>query len=236
MKIVGFVSVALATLALTALSVQKTYEVKWAGELRKVMSGEDKGIISLDSLSGQPNLYAIGPLEGLNGEITVFNSEPVIATVRDGKPFIEDTFHVQAPLLVWAQVSKWVEVAIPSSVQSIADLDRFVGESAKKAGLDLTAPVPFRVTAHVHEIAMHIVNRRGQEIQGHADHEKIEVKIPLTHANVELLGFWSDRHQGVFTHMGSNVHIHGRTTDNKFSGHVDEVKIFSGKLWLPAAT
>ncbi len=212
------------------------YEVKWVGELHRVMMlGEDAGIIGLDTLRGQPHLYAIGPVEGLNGEITIFDSEPVIGLVRDGKPVVEHSFDVRAPLLVWAQVEKWREVAIPSTVQSLADLDKFVGDAAKQAGIDLTAPFPFRVTAHTHEIAMHIVNRQGREAKGHEGHEKIEVKIPLTHADVELLGFWSDKHAGVFTHQGANVHIHGRTADNKLSGHLDEVKIGSGKLWLPAA-
>ena len=48
------------------------YQVKWVGELHKVMMlGEDAGIISLDTLAGKPHVYAIGPVEGLNGEITV---------------------------------------------------------------------------------------------------------------------------------------------------------------------
>jgi acetolactate decarboxylase len=81
---------------------------------------------------------------------------------------------------------------------------------------------------------MHIENRQGREAKGHEGHEAIKVSMPLTHAQVELIGFWSDKHTGVFTHMGSNVHVHGRTTDNKLSGHVDSVKIGTGKLWLPA--
>jgi acetolactate decarboxylase len=67
-------------------------------------------------------------------------------------------------------------------------------------------------------------------------HEAIEVKIPLKNAMVELIGFWSGRRAGVFTHMGSNVHVHGRTTDNEVSGHVDSLRIESGELWLPAGS
>ena len=160
-------------------------EVKWVGELHKVMMlGEDAGIIGLDTLRGKPHMYAIGPVEGLNGEITVFDGEPFIGVVRDGKPAVEHTFAVRAPLLVWAQVEKWNEVEIPSSVQSLAELDRYVSEAAKKAGIDTTAPFPFRVTAHTHEIAMHIVNRQGREAAGHEGHEAIKVNIPLTRVQV----------------------------------------------------
>jgi acetolactate decarboxylase len=218
-------------------AASKTYEVKWVGELHKVMMlGEDKGIISLDSLKDKTHLYALGPVEGLNGEITVMDSQPFIATIRDGKPNVEKTFHVQAPLLVYTQVAHWTAVAIPAPIASLDDLDKFVAASARKAGLDMTSPIPFRFTALAQEIQMHIVNRQGREAKGHEAHAAIEVKIPLKDATVELIGFWSDRYTGVFTHMGSNVHVHGRTMDNKVSGHVDSVSIESGQLWLPSGS
>ena len=215
---------------------QPGYEVKWVGEMRRVMMmGEDKGIVSLDSVEALPHLYALGPVEGLNGEITVFNGEASVASIRGGKPVVEKTFQVRAPLLVYVQVAKWSEVAIPAFVRDIVGVARFVEQSAKSAGLDMTKPNPFRITGQMDSIGLHIVNRQGREAKGMAEHEKIEVKVPLRHADLELLGFWSDRHQGVFTHMGSNVHIHGRTTDNRISGHVDEFRIASAHLWLPAA-
>jgi alpha-acetolactate decarboxylase len=237
MKWIGSVPAALAALTLAAFPMQKSYEVHWVGELHKVMMlGEDQGVISLEELKDKPNLYALGPLEGLNGEISVFNSEPLSVTIREGKPVIEKTFDVRAPLLVWVQVPKWSEVSIPSSVRSLSDLDRFAAQSAAKAGLDTTAPFPFRVTAHVEEISLHVVNRQGRIVHGMQDHEKIHVKFPVTNTEVELIGFWSDHHQGIFTHMGSNVHVHGRTTDGGLSGHVEELTMGSGRLWLPAGS
>ena len=225
--------VIMAALALTG-ATPKRFEVKWVGELHKVMGGDDKAAISLDSVSSLPNLYALGPVAGLNGEITVFNSDPSIATIQDGRPVVEKTFHVEAPLLIYAQVAKWTESPIPASVHSLPELESFVAARAKRAGIDMTAPFPFRVTAHFDQVEMHIVNRQGQEIKGHDDHTKIQVKVPVTDADVELIGFWSDRQQMVLTHMGSNTHIHGRTVDGKLSGHVDDLRIRSGKLFLPA--
>jgi len=218
-----------------ALAVSMPYEVKWAGEMRKVMMmGEDQGILSLDSLKDQPHLYALGPVEGLNGEITVLDSRPFIATIRNGKPYVEQTFRVRAPLLVWVQVAKWTPVAKPLRVSSLDDLDQFVAESARSAGLDMSKPVPFRVTGFIQAFQLHIVNRQGRDAKGHAAHDAIEVKIPLEHLDAELIGFWSRYHGGIFTHTGSNLHVHGRTLDNQVSGHVDNLKMENGKLWLPA--
>jgi acetolactate decarboxylase len=221
-------------IAASLLAASQSYQVKWVGEMRKVMMlGEDQGVISLASLKTTEHLYALGPLEGLNGEITVFDSQAFIGTVRDGHPHVEQTFDVRAPLLVWVEVAKWSAEA--ASFDSLDSLDKLVEARARAARLDMTRPIPFRVTGVAQAIQMHIVNRQGREAKGREAHEAMEVKFPLHDTGVELLGFWSNRHGGVFTHMGSNLHVHGRTRDNRVSGHVDSVRIDSGQLWLPAA-
>jgi acetolactate decarboxylase len=220
----------------SASTAPKPYEVHWVGELHKVMmEGEDASVISLDSLDGGAKLYALGPLEGSNGEITVIAGDPLIATIRDGAPHIERSSSVRAPLLVWAEVEAWTPVALPENVKSLEDLDRFVAESAAAAGSGLDAPFPFRVTGRIEKGAMHIVNRQGREAKGHEAHDKIKVVLPVENADVELLGFWSDRHEGVFTHRGSHIHVHGRTVDDKLAGHVDEAVFAAGQLWLPSS-
>lgn len=149
-------------LGITMLAAWKAYQVKCVGEMHKViMMGEDKGIISLASVKDRPNLYAIAAVEGLNGEITVLSSELFIATIRDAKPTVENTFNVQAPLLVYVQVAKWLEHAIPASAQSVDDLDKFVASSARPAGLAMGAPIPFRVTALMHEIQKELFQTAG---------------------------------------------------------------------------
>ena len=226
--------VAIVALAPADSTAPKPHEVQWVGELHKVMMlGEDAGVITLDSLGKGKDLYALGPLEGSNGEITVFAGDPLVATIRDGAPHVEHTSNVKAPLLVWARVESWKPIALPESVKSLDALDRFLAETVAAAGLE--APVPFRVTGRVQKMALHIVNRQGQEAKGHEAHEKIKVVLPVEDADVELLGFWSDQHEGVFTHRGSHVHAHGRTADDKLSGHVDEVVFAAGQLWLPSS-
>jgi hypothetical protein len=210
------------------------YEVKWVGELHTVMMGDDKAVIALDSLELGKGFYALGPVEGMDGEITVFDGEPSIAMVVEGQPRIQSTMHVKAALLIWTRVAKWASVPLPPTLRSLDDLDVFVGKAARDHGFNPTAPFPFRVTARLEAGRMHILDRRGRPVRGHEDHDKIQMTIPLAGTMVEMLGFWSDHHQGVLTHMGSNMHVHARTIDDKLSGHVDEVSIVSGQLWLPA--
>src|SRR5262245_55027111 len=103
-RMVGRSVALLVILAAPAAASASTYQVRWVGEMHKVMMGEDKGIVSLATLEHEKNVYAIGPVEGLDGEITVFDGEPVISRIEDGRPVVERTFGVKAPLLIWTQV------------------------------------------------------------------------------------------------------------------------------------
>ena len=40
--------------------------------------------------------------------------------------------------------------------------------------------------------------------------------------NVTIIGFYSKRHEGIFTHRGSYVRMHV-VTENGLSGHIDEI-------------
>jgi acetolactate decarboxylase len=48
----------------------------------------------------------------------------------------------------------------------------------------------------------------------------------------EVLGFFSTRHQTIFTHHDSFLHMHLITTDKKWMGHLDELTINPQKISL----
>jgi acetolactate decarboxylase len=45
----------------------------------------------------------------------------------------------------------------------------------------------------------------------------------LRDREVEVSGFYSDKHAGIFTHHDSSVHMHLLTGDRKLSGHLDRI-------------
>jgi len=68
----------------------KPGEVRWIGEMRKVMrEGDLTGRVDLRSLAGRPHLYAVGPLEGLRGEVTIWDSKASLATLKKGEVSID---------------------------------------------------------------------------------------------------------------------------------------------------
>ncbi|MBC7921448.1 MAG: hypothetical protein H7Z75_10225 [Ferruginibacter sp.] len=76
-----------ATLAAASVAFTKVpYVVQWAGEMRNVMQkGDLRAYISLDSLADKPHLYALEPVEGLQGEIIILDSKPAISSVKDSR-------------------------------------------------------------------------------------------------------------------------------------------------------
>ena len=83
-------------------------------------------------------------------------------------------------------------------------------------------------------IDFHIVNATPDTPPGMVGHQKIQIPFELHGQDVTFVGFWSNQHQGVFTPMGTNMHAHFQTLDNKISGHVQGLKLAQGmRLGLP---
>src|SRR5262244_28154 len=87
-----------------AAAQARAFEVKWVGASRDVVRGDLTPKISLESLKQLRNLYAIGPPEGLRGEITIVDSHPFVSTVENGRIVTDHTFRHRALFLVWAEV------------------------------------------------------------------------------------------------------------------------------------
>ena len=63
----------------------------------------------------------------------------------------------------------------------------------------------------------------------------LEPRPALDDTAVRLVGVYSEHHHGVFTHHGTNMHIHVLTEDGRQSGHLDSLRLApGGTLLLPA--
>jgi acetolactate decarboxylase len=62
------------------------------------------------------------------------------------------------------------------------------------------------------------------------------VRRTIEHTPVELVGFHSLDHRGIFTPKESNVHVHLRTEDGRISGHLEAIRLAPGaRLAVPAS-
>ncbi|MCB1155148.1 hypothetical protein KDL45_15935, partial [bacterium] len=53
------------------------------GRMHQVMMGEHAGQVELSSLADLPHLYAVGPIENLQGEVTILDGHPHLTQVND---------------------------------------------------------------------------------------------------------------------------------------------------------
>ncbi len=196
--------------------------------------GDLKGYADLGKFRNHPHLYAVGPVEGLQGEVTIFDGKPFIAKMHGKKAKVHTKSYPKACFLVYAQVKRWNKTVIPDSVKSKTDLEAFILMAAERQRLSPKEPFVFLVKGTAKRVNYHIIHWTGKGKFGHEQHEKAKVQLRFQDKPVKIVGFHSDHHQGVFTCMG-NFHMHVITQDNKHSGHMDDLQLGSGcRLFLPA--
>jgi hypothetical protein len=211
------------------------YTMSWAGAQRRVFAGDLTPQADLRHLGPGTDLQALGPLAGLRGEVTVIDGIPHIATVSDGTVRVERSFAHQACFLVQGRVPRWTWTPVPERLAAWRDLASVLGDAVRAAGIDPEAPVPFRITGHAVTATFHVLDKRDGQPHDAARHEAAKVRFPLADEPVDIVGFSSVRHQGIFVPVDSTVHAHLVARDGRASGHVDAIHLAPGwRLGLPA--
>ncbi len=208
--------------------------VSIVGEMRNVMhKGELAGTINLDTISNKSHLYGLGPVEFLNGEILIVDGKCYVSkVVNDSAMTVQETFQVKAPFFVYSNVEHWFEVAVPDSVQNIHQLELYLDQVTKKC----VRPFAFRIVGNIDSAKIHIVNLpAGSIVHSPEEAHQGQKTYSVINKEVEITGFFSTEHAGVFIHHDSFVHMHLLTNDKKQMGHVDKLQLTKGKfkLYLP---
>ncbi len=210
--------------------------VRWIGAQRDVLDGDLRGHGDLEALSTASHLYGLGPLEGLRGEVSIFDSVPSIARIEKDCVVTAASWSARACFLVWAQVPKWSECAPHLAPADLDGIEHAAVALAGEGGLDPARPLPFRIRGTAVEATLHVLDKRDDLPHNPERHEKAKVRRLLAHVPVELVGFYSRQHRGIFTPKESNVHVHLRTEDGLISGHLETIRLVEGaRVAIPAA-
>lgn len=223
---------------------ESDHAVRWAGALRNVHNGLDfSGKIDLPPLADLPHLYAVGPLENLQGEVTIWDGKPLISKVIDGQVKVDNNLAGKACFLVYGQAQSWkaslltpASSSSSSSLVTAAEVDQIVKAAATKYGINTDKPFPFLIEGVAKTARYHVMNRPEftPPTPGSESHERAKVRFTLQDTPVSLLGFYSEHHQAIFTHHSSFVHLHVTTKDNKIAGHLEAIELEPGaRLLLP---
>lgn len=218
--------------------------VEFAGAQSTIFkTGKAAGALSIGSLEKRAFLYAIGPVEALDGEITVFESQPYVSRARGSSYVVERSWNDQAIFLAWSSQRTWQDISVPDHVRGYLDLQDFVKTAASAAGLDVEKPFPFLLAGAPSEIRWHInVDRtEGRPI----DRElfaRSKASFVLRNERVDIVGFYSERHAGVFiskyapavtpeSGRTNAIHIHFISRVSDATGHIDDITL-DGRMVL----
>ncbi|MCW5518722.1 acetolactate decarboxylase [Aureitalea sp. L0-47] len=220
-------------LAITIVSLQSCQEqqsasvdgVQSAGALHEIMSGNLEANMSLEELKDIPNLYALGAVEGLKGEIQIFNSKPYVSEVSPKIMDIDTTFSAKAAMIVYAQVPEWKEISIPKAILTTKQFDSFVYHTAAKEGLDNSKPFPFLIEGYVRKIDWHVVDwdQNSSTTHSHENHRLTGVMGVTVQEKATILGFYSKNHTGVYVPHDTNWHMHFISENERTAAHIDDM-------------
>ena len=189
----------------------------------------------LDTLPIKPNMYGMGPYDRMKGEITVFDGKPFYASAFiEGKAVVGQSWDIRSPFFVYCNIEEWEEFEIEGPLNSIEVIQNKVAKIATEKGYNLKDPFAFRIAGEFDQMTLHIVTPRNSDVVGYKPDVKSQ-NFNLNNDQGQLLGFYSERHQGVFTGSKNFVHVHYLRDDLTFMGHLDKIQTNdrSFKLYLP---
>ena len=211
----------------------ETYpDVYIVGAMKNVMwKGELGASINLDTISNKVGLYGLGPESFLTGELLINDGKSYVSRVTsDSTMTVEKRNDVSAPFFVYANVSVWNEIELPVDIKSIQDIQEFIDQNTK----DFKRPFTFKLKGMATNTIIHSQNlSTGTKVASPEDAHQGQTNFTLQNEEVEIIGFFSTEHKGIFTHHDSYLHMHLITANESKMGHLDELEIGEMKLYLP---
>lgn len=203
------------------------------GAMRQVMwEGKLAGAVKLDTLAPGNTLFGLGPAEYLQGELMTIDGVTYRSFIApDSTVEVVVSPAARPPFYVYQQIAEWQAVSLPDTVVDMPTLEAFLTQSFPN-----DMPYAFRLTGTIGEAAIHIQNlASGAVVRSPKEAHAGQVNIVLTDREADLLGFYSQHHQGIYTHHDTYMHIHLLTADTQLMGHVDACNWSAGALQLQVA-
>ena len=193
------------------------YEIKHEGDLSSK--------INLNKFVNNPNIFGLGALKDLKGEILILNGNPFISYVTRNEEigFSNDINH-EATLYVSIVVNKWNDLKLPSSIKTSQQLEEYFEIISNDNDINIEEPFPFIIKGVSSKVNWHIINWDSKDsVHSHQKHIESGLSGVLENRAMTILGFYSKHHKTIFTHHSTFIHMHFLTDDKKIAGHIDDI-------------
>jgi acetolactate decarboxylase len=212
---------------LVLLLTAKTFaqNVKNIGSMSEMGKENFAPHIKLDTIANKKHLFGMGPYGRMQGEISVFDGVPYFSTVNHvGEGIVDNNWAIEAPFFVYAHVVKWIKKKKQIVAGNLDELQSEIEIYAQQNGQNLKEPFVVKLKGKMDNITTHIVMPRSENIPGYQANKK-QMDYDFTNIQGEILVFYSQNHQGIYTHKDSFIHVHFISKDKKTMGHIDKIKI-----------
>jgi len=204
--------------------------IKVVGEMRDVMwKGNLKGKIATDSLNSK-EIYGLGPIEFLKGEIVIFEGQSYVSKVVDS--ISHEVFKVpsaSAPFFVYTTNTNLKVVELTPANYSLKGIEEHINSLYN----NYDQPLLIRIDGVFNTMKLHSVNLPdGQKVSSPDEAHQGLTQYDFKNIFGSLIGFFSRHHKAVFTHHDSFFHAHFISDDRKVLGHIDETDFNSSKVTL----
>lgn len=196
-------------------------DVQATGAMRTALhDGKASAVIRMDSLAA-PGFFGLGPLEDLRGEVLLWNGQAHVAMVNNtGCIQVTTDNSAGAPFFVAQQVRRWQRTEIPDSVTTLPKLDAFL-----TAHLGDAPPFAFVLEGRFDTVRVHVLNvPEGIAVHSREEAHRYDGRFTAAQRSMTVLGFFSTRHHGIFTHHDANTHLHAISAERDWMGHVEELR------------
>lgn len=209
--------------------------VKVIGAMQNVFAkGQLHGLIYLDTIPDRSFVYGLGPHEYLSGELMMLEGVVYFSKVfGENEMVVSQNAEVESPSFAYAQVYKWNEYFLPDSIRTLTDLETYLDSLTNSA----QGPFLFKLAGTVSKAKFEVLNLpKGNRVSVEQDAYVGRKFFELEEEEVDILGFFSREHKGIFTPPDAFLHLHVMTKNKEKMGHLDQVVFKKGamKLYLPA--
>lgn len=197
-----------------------------------MMKGDLSGKVDIDTLQKNKHLLGLGPIAQMKGEITLLNGKTYSSSFNEKDSSIVTSIdtEVSAPFFVYSYEKDLEPMEVPQKVKNIDHLENWITNNIKEK----SRPFAFTVDTSIKEARIHIQNLPDSvEVNSPKDAHIGQYKTNLANKDVKLVGFYSDEHHGIFTHHGTNLHIHLVDTKDNMTAHLDAIEMKDAKIYLP---
>ena len=199
--------------------------------------------VAIADVIAKQNFYALGAVEGLQGEITILDSRAYVSAAHKGiKPQAQPASGVQATMLVGQFVAAWEQVDI-NQVVVYEKVDETIGQAAMAKSFDTSKPFVFLLEGEFSQVRLHVINgacpiRARMKKEG-LDDDHRPYEFNATRIKGTIVGIYAEDSVGKLTHPATQQHAHLIYTDpssgERITGHLESYGIRPGAvLKLPA--